>query len=84
MTFAPLLDNFQVYGEFIFYKKAVYMRNRYDNRTMLRTTNDIIMSPYFSFFQILLICAVSTIKSSQQQRYFTSFTVLKVMLLALP
>ena len=57
MTFPPLLDNFQVYGEFIFYNKAVYMRNRYDNRTMLRTTNDIIMSPYFSFFQILLICA---------------------------
>ena len=90
MTFPPLLDYFQVCGVFNCFTRKRSMRDKYDNRTMLRTSNDTIISSYLPFFSNCAhLCREmekspdSTIKSSQQQQYFTTFTVL-VTLLELP
>ena len=57
MTFPPLLDYFQVCGVFNCFTRKRWMRDKCDNRTMLRTANDTIMSSYLPFFQTVLIYA---------------------------
>ena len=53
MTFPPLLEHLQDHEVFNSFTIKRYMRDRYHNRTMLRTTNDIIMSFYLSFFKYI-------------------------------